>query len=444
MTFATPKKKRSTGCDLTIGSDLPDFCEDEMDTLSASLGYNDEPGHYPDKKRLRSGVPMLSDGKKESPKGGSPSKTDPAVGLKTSPFGKTRRAKDVLVVKVCGGCGRSQDDCDWIDPTSKVQWALGHGRGQWCSACHATWRTCFQHATSLNFLPQWLAAGNMESFQQHLIAYVSLVVEAKKDKLTFGMIHDRMVSFKWYHEFMCMSPRANVVVPLAEFLEVCSAWDTKSLSSDQLVTLAGKDGDTLAVCARREQTPGGSLQVERPIAEGQLMPFSDKKYVMVSPADVPLLTHFAKEVKVTSSALSSCTAIVPVNHKDGSSPAPKSRIARRLEEHVSKCKDIFAQFGTDRWETVIESSLTKHAQQLSYLQTECGQAGEDAEVVHRVNAYVGGISSGKLFLRRFRDYGKCRHKVPKLLDCTKPLADIIELLRSDGVQSCTWYGEAPP
>ena len=96
------------------------------------------------------------------------------------------------------------------------------------------------------------------------------------------MVRERVLVFAWYCNFKCLAPDANVVVPLAELARGGSPYDLTTLSSARLITVATPEGDRVAACIRRKEAPVGATSLERPIAEGQCLPFTDKLFISTS------------------------------------------------------------------------------------------------------------------------------------------------------------------
>ena len=58
----------------------------------------------------------------------------------------------------------------------------------------------------MNFLQQWLEIGtNRQVFEDHLVAYLSITHEARRDKITMAMISERVQVFNWYCDFRCVT-----------------------------------------------------------------------------------------------------------------------------------------------------------------------------------------------------------------------------------------------
>ncbi len=122
-----------------------------------------------------------------------------------------------------------------------------------------------------------------------------------------------------------------MVVPLSEVMDASSKWDSTKVSSAQLITLSTPLGDQLAAVMHRPVADGSSM-IERPMDDGQVLPYTDKWLLQTdAPEDRDLVAKFKRNADVSYALLStggSSSAVVAVA-ADGASPPQKSKLERQ-------------------------------------------------------------------------------------------------------------------
>lgn len=303
----------------------------------------------------------------------------------------------------CTGCARIQGvSPSFWHPADKVAWGAASGRGNWCRDCHNCWRLFFAQDHPLVLFAIWLSeADHFKQWEEVLVCYLMLQKEGCL-RVTTGMISDRLASFKWALDVLCL-PRAYSVVDLVQDLpeDMRAAMDPRCF-----VHVRSKRGLMLGLFSAAPQTLDGP-RINRPLRAEQPPPLNGRAFLTLpSQSDRNVLQDYfgAEGPHLPAEPIVVATA----------SPA-KSKLHHKFDVFKMQAVELLKLFGKVTWESVKESSFTKLCNTVASIHADSGNAG-DKTVQDESEVWMANLARGKDFTKRYRDFLKTNGKVERLVE----------------------------
>jgi hypothetical protein len=194
----------------------------------------------------------------------------------------------------------------------------------------------------------------------------------------------------------------------------------KSSNPRDLLTVSTCNGDRLGAFVRSASSV--SLMA-RPVLEAEApLPLMSRMALSTqSDSDKDFLKKLSGEG--AASALQGLASSLAIVKAEETETPRKTRLECKVQGLKAACDALLALFGQEGWQAVKESHFTKQVNSMSALHQEVAAVGEDERVVSECGLWTQGLTSGKLFCKGYREYGKCKHKHSKLMDLSKALID---------------------
>lgn len=321
----------------------------------------------------------------------------------------------------CPGCAAVRHvDADFIEDEEKVVW---DPRSIWCKKCKTVHRTVYSATQSLTLFVDYInSAENRDEWISNLMAYLCLLHEGNKNKITAPMIRTRVHSNRYQQLLLGMPCKKSTVIPYSDFVDNRLLWGRLADHEVVLTTITTNGKSEIGV-----YVPEPPMKPSMTLVTQTKQLLGIHRFLRVDDG-----TIYKDNAGEPTSAFASFTApaaslaIVPAG-------SAGTKLDGKFWAYQAAARGCLMPLGSRDWQKEMkESYLRDPIKKIAGLMLEACHLGIES-MEAKIARIANGLHAGKNFLRVYREYVKSKHKHCRLADLSVFLDPLIAYMKEENI-----------